>query len=211
MSDRPSDQPNDASLDRRVDRRRFFRDGLRELLKPVVAAAESLQSVTDAFAEPTTTSTRIPLPQLIRPPGALNEAAFANTCSRCGDCIAVCPVRCIVIDPSRFGGLPFIDVDAAACVLCDGLKCMHVCPTGALVPTSLADIDMGTAVWQAHTCLRQRGEACTICVDHCPVGSFAIELAGKRIRVHDHGCTGCGVCQHDCPTTPKSILVQSKA
>ena len=83
---------------------------------------------------------------------------------------------------------------------------MHVCPTGALQPTPLADVDMGLAIWQSDTCVRQQGDACTICVDHCPVGSFAIELAGKRIRVHEQGCTGCGVCQHDCPTTPKSIV-----
>jgi translation initiation factor RLI1 len=39
------------------------------------------------------------------------------------------------------------------------------------------------------------------------MGTAALELNGNRVVVKEEGCTGCGVCQHYCPTTPKSIVV----
>jgi NAD-dependent dihydropyrimidine dehydrogenase PreA subunit len=84
---------------------------------------------------------------------------------------------------------------------------MYHCPTGALQPIPLGQIRMGTAVWYPDTCVRSQGQDCTICVDRCPVGSVAIELVNDRIEVKPLGCIGCGVCQHDCPTDPKSIVV----
>ena len=41
----------------------------------------------------------------LRPPGALDESAFAQTCSRCGDCVRVCPAQCIVIDEAVRRGI----------------------------------------------------------------------------------------------------------
>ena len=150
----------------------------------------------------------VPRPQVwLRPPGALREADFLGTCDRNGKCVAVCPVQAIRIDPAKAGGKPFIDADASACVVCTGLKCMSVCPTGAIKPTSINDIDMGTAVWHSSSCLRTRGDSCTICVDKCPLGSAAIELKNGQIAVKPLGCIGCGVCQMECPTSPKSITV----
>jgi NAD-dependent dihydropyrimidine dehydrogenase PreA subunit len=66
---------------------------------------------------------------------------------------------------------------------------------------------MGTAAWNSESCLRTSGEDCSICVDHCPLGTYAIELINRDVVVHEKGCIGCGVCQHDCPTSPKSITV----
>jgi ferredoxin-type protein NapG len=54
------------------------------------------------------------------------------------------------------------------------------------------------------------GEDCTICIDHCPIGSAAIRLNGNAVEVVENGCIGCGVCQHDCPTSPKSIVVNPR-
>src|SRR3954453_13340242 len=208
---------------RPVDRRRFFREGLRELLKPLANAIEPLHeaakqlermeqlaSAAPSHATPNVPSPRrLPLNVWLRPPGALAEQSFRDTCSRCGECVRVCPAQCIKIDPTgAIGhGAPYIDADEMPCVVCDGLQCMYHCPSGALQPIPLPEIRMGTAVWYPDTCVRSAGEDCTICVDRCPVGSVAIDVVDDRIEVKPLGCIGCGVCQHDCPTSPKSIVV----
>jgi len=211
--------------DKPMDRRRFFRRGLQELIKPLADAIAPLEQVANQLGSmeaklskpaPPSQKPTIKLqspPAWLRPPGALDEAAFASTCIKSGECVNVCPARCISIDTTgkKGNGLPVIDVNHMPCVVCDGLYCMHACPSGALVPTALADIDMGTAKWREMTCVRSQGEDCTICVDRCPLGSAAIELLEGKIHVIEDGCIGCGVCEHACPTSPKSIVVIPKA
>jgi ferredoxin-type protein NapG len=212
-------------------RRRFFRRGLAELLKPMAKAIRpleraaneigNLEAMVASSAAPTAAPRKpaapapvnnLPPELWLRPPGAIAEKLFKQTCTRGGECVKACPAQCIKIDPTggKGEGAPYIDVDAMPCVVCDGLYCMHVCPSGALVPTSINDIDMGTAVWNQSSCLRSFGQECTICVDNCPLGTAAIELKDNEIVVNPHGCIGCAVCHHDCPTTPKSIYVIPK-
>ena len=130
-----------------------------------------------------------------------------------GTCVSVCPAQCIKIDPTgnKGNGAPYIEPEVMPCVMCDGLVCMRDCPSGALVPTALGLVHMGTAMWKESFCVRSRGEQCTICIDQCPIGSVAIELRNDRIHVKEEGCTGCGVCENYCPTKPKSIVVIPKA
>jgi ferredoxin-type protein NapG len=210
------------SDDRPMDRRRFFREGLRELLKPLADAAEPIERALREFesiqspAEPRvsrprpTASAPAPPPVVwLRPPGALPESDFLETCSRCGTCVSVCPAQAIKIDPTaaRGHGAPYIVASEMPCVICEGLHCMKQCPSGALKFTPVAQIDMGTAVWHEHLCVRSRGEECRICVDQCPIGEVAIVLEAGRVKVIEEGCTGCGVCEHQCPTSPKSITI----
>ena len=207
--------------DQRINRRRFFREGFRELLKPLANAVQPLQEVAkqlqrmeDAFPQPVVQSNKIAFPQhWLRPPGALDEQSFRDTCSRCGTCVNVCPAQCIKIDSSgaKGNGAPYIEPDVMPCVVCDGLLCMRDCPSGALVPTALGLIDMGTALWKEEICLRSNGDDCTICITDCPIGSVAIELRDSKVHVIEEGCTGCGVCQNHCPTNPKSIVVTPKS
>jgi ferredoxin-type protein NapG len=211
--------------DKPMARRRFFREGLRELLKPLASMAEPLEEAVRQLGE----LERIGTPQAdpyhspaapvppgehwLRPPGALSEREFLDACSRCGECVRVCPAQCIKLDYSggKGKGAPYIEPDAMPCVLCSSLACMNNCPSGALPLTPLLQIDMGTAVWNEHLCVRSHGEDCTKCVDHCPVGTMALELIGNRVHVIEEGCTGCGVCQNNCPTDPKSIVVMPKS
>lgn len=213
--------------DKPIDRRRFFRAGLAELLRPLTKTIAPLEQVARELGKldapqrvppAATPKTWRAQPQAadrpwLRPPGALPEQHFRDACSRCGECVKVCPAQCIRLDPAGIdgGGLPFIELQTAACVLCDGLLCMQNCPSGALVPTPRADIDMGTALWNQQLCVRTAGEECTRCIEFCPVGSAAIELEDAKVQVHHAGCTGCGVCQHQCPTDPKSIVVIPKS
>jgi Fe-S-cluster-containing hydrogenase component 2 len=100
------------------------------------------------------------------------------------------PANCIQIDPTgrRGNGAPFIAPEEMPCVVCDGLKCMHECPTGALSPIPLGQIDMGTAYVNEQICVRTRGEECTVCIDTCPIGSMAIELRDGKVKVYPQGC-----------------------
>src|SRR5262245_61111964 len=60
----------------------------------------------------------------LRPPGAIDEARFAETCLRCTACVLVCPREAIKPLGPEFGaraGTPHIVARDAPCVLCDGL------------------------------------------------------------------------------------------
>ncbi|MFT3785236.1 MAG: 4Fe-4S dicluster domain-containing protein [Tepidisphaeraceae bacterium] len=212
--------------DRIINRRHFFRRGLKELLAPMAEALEKKSNelgkhlaplMKEEPAAPPPPAARA-LPVLLRPPGALGEQDFLSTCSRCGHCVRACPVDAIRLDPDGqiAGGAPFINPNVSPCIVCMGVECTHVCPTGALTPISIPDIDMGLAIWNQTTCLRTREGAaeplssCQQCVDACPVGEVAIRLEGATVKVYEDGCTGCGCCQHRCPTNPKSIVVKPR-
>ncbi len=150
---------------------------------------------------------------MLRPPGALPEREFLDTCARCGACVDVCPADAIV--PLESGDqaiseTPVILPDHAACVVCEGLECMKACPTGALrLVDAPEQIRMGLARVSTAACVRSHGKACSICVDRCPMGSRALRFTGAGPpEVLDDGCVGCGVCQEYCPTTPRAIIVE---
>ncbi len=183
-------------------RRAFFREAFTRIVQPV---AEYLDMQIEA---------RLPAEEvLLRPPGALPETAFLETCLRCGNCVDSCPadaIQSLQSDQPNLAGTPYIDPDLQPCVVCDSLECMQVCPSGALQKLSAHEIQIGLAEVNYAVCLRSNGVDCRNCVDACPIGERAIRIdAEKRVKVLSAGCVGCGVCQHQCPTTPKSIVIQS--
>jgi MauM/NapG family ferredoxin protein len=148
-------------------------------------------------------------PVYVRPPGAQPESQFVGQCCRSQQCVNVCPVQAIKIDYSGIfmNGNPYIDIDSQPCVMCQDILCTRNCPSGALQFTEAAAVKLGTAIWNESLCKRTTGDDCQLCVDKCPLGKTAIELDERRVVVHDGGCTGCGVCQHACPTWPKAVKV----
>ena len=183
------------------DRRTFFREAFSKLVEPV---AEYLD---------TQIGPHLPAEKaLLRPPGALPEAAFLETCLRCGNCVDSCPadaIKPLNSDQPNLAETPYINPEDQPCVVCDSLECMQVCPSGALQKLSIHEIQIGLAEVNYDICLRSNGVDCLDCVESCPIGEKAIRLdAEKRVEVLAVGCTGCGVCQYQCPTTPKSIVVQ---
>lgn len=222
--------------DQPIDRRRFFRAGLRGLLDKIGDAAGPVQRAMQELerhagpAAPADPAPRYPIGnrpaggtsppsprpaaaarsaklRVLRPPGAKDEDDFRATCSTCQNCVTTCPVQAIQYDPDRADGVPFIIAEEQPCAMCDGLLCMYNCPSGAIQAIPIGLVDMGTAEWRPGRCVRSQGTECTMCVDRCPIGNRAIELIDGRIVVYPDGCTGCGVCEHDCPTSPKSIVV----
>ena len=183
-------------------RRAFFREAFTKIVQPVAEFLDT-QIGEHLPAEKT----------LLRPPGALPETLFLETCLRCGNCVDSCPadaIQPLQSDQSNLVGTPYIDPDFQPCVVCDTLECMQVCPSGALQKLSVHEIQIGLAEVNYDVCLRSNGVDCRDCVDYCPIGEQAIRLnSDEQVEVLSSGCIGCGVCQYQCPTAPKSIVVQS--
>jgi ferredoxin-type protein NapG/ferredoxin-type protein NapH len=179
------------------DRRSFFRETVGRLVNEVVRRAERRVA---------------PLP-VFRPPGAMDEVAFLAACTRCGDCIDVCPANAIVTAPPGAGlavGTPMIDPAVQPCTVCNEMLCAKVCPTEALeVPERVWEgYRMATLELVPERCIAFQDVECGVCARVCPLGEQAIGLddAGRPV-LYAEGCVGCGVCVRACVTTPSSLLL----
>lgn len=180
--------------EKRVDRRGFFTQGLQRALREAVGAL----------------SDRVAPSRYVRPPGALPEPAFIAACTRCGECVNVCPVHAIITLPHSAGlsaGTPVLDVESTACIMCEDMPCAAACPTPALeVPSwGWRDAKMAEVTIDQGRCITWRDVECGICVRVCPVGEDALKLDDRGRPVVGAACTGCGQCIGACVTTPSSI------
>src|SRR5881409_321064 len=92
------------------NRRGFFREAFTRLMREVATRTEQ----------------RVAPRRYFRPPGAADEIAFLASCTRCGDCLPVCPVNAIIKAPPGAGlaaGTPMIDPAIQACVVCADMPC----------------------------------------------------------------------------------------
>ncbi len=156
---------------------------------------------------------RVVQKRYMRPPGALDEIAFIAACTRCGDCLPVCPVQAIVKVPTSGGlaaGTPMIDAKLQPCIVCDDMPCAQACPTAALdVPeTGWSGYHMASLELISERCIAIDGTECGACADACPVGTEALALDdGGRPVIRPEGCVGCGLCVRACVTTPSSLAL----
>ncbi|HEY6209674.1 MAG TPA: 4Fe-4S dicluster domain-containing protein [Gemmatimonadales bacterium] len=177
------------------DRRGFFREAFDRLLREMTTRAEA----------------RVAPRRYFRPPGAAPEIAFLASCTRCGDCIDVCPVHAIITAPPAAGlaaGTPMIDPGIQACVVCQEMPCARACETGALVPPAdgWAGLHMGVLELDPERCITFQGVSCGVCARACPVGERALAVDGRGHPVlKPEGCVGCGVCVTACVTSPSSL------
>ena len=147
-----------------------------------------------------------------RPPGALPEPAFLAACTRCGYCVEACPVHAVIAAPPSSGlsaATPVILPEVEPCVVCDGMLCAQVCPTGALVPPADGWLRerLGLLTLDTERCIVFQGIDCGVCARVCPVGAAALDLDAQGRPVIGSACVGCGVCVRACVTSPSSFTL----
>ncbi len=174
--------------------------------------------------------------RLLRPPGALDEEHFLSRCTRCGECMKVCPNNALhpALTEAGLEGLwtpvmvPRIGYCEVSCVLCS-----QVCPTGAIWEITASEkawavgtartahsITLGTAFLDRGRCLPwAMATPCIVCEEWCPTSPKAIYLqlaqaadaAGnlKQIKqplIDPQHCVGCGACEYACPIQDRAAV-----
>lgn len=181
----------------------------RDLLRGRIFKSSAPEA--DAAETPLTRPKPRPPAMILRPPGAIEEPAFLEGCTRCNDCATACPVDAIFPAPPGFGpatDTPMIDPMASACVMCEDMPCAEACEPNVL--RRELGFNMGTAVIKAMHCLAYNGTLCTVCSERCPAEG-AITLNSGRPVIHEEKCTGCGVCQHVCPAPYNAVAIRPNA
>lgn len=133
-----------------------------------------------------------------RPPWALPEGGFIDTCTRCNDCLTACPEAIII---SGDGGFPTIDFKRGECTFC--ADCVTACQPHAL---SRQDDQPAWSIKAviSPACLPEHGVECRVCGDYCDSRAirFAPRLGGSPLPAVDvECCTGCGACLASCPVS----------
>jgi MauM/NapG family ferredoxin protein len=148
-----------------------------------------------------------------RPPGALPEVGFLAACTRCGECLPVCPAKAIIRVPTEGGlaaGTPAIEPAVQPCIVCTDMPCVAACPTGALAPPAHGwrGLKLGRLELVPERCVTFSGTACGVCAEACPIGPDALTMdAGGKPVLKAEGCVGCGLCVRSCITAPSSLVL----
>ncbi len=136
-------------------------------------------------------------PQLVRPPGALEEADFLSRCIKCGQCMRICPTN--VVHPAGWQAgaegiwTPVLNfrIGTSGCQH-NCVACSHVCPTAALQPLTV-DQRMGRGSFAESGPLR--------------IGMAFVDRGRCLPWAMD---TPCIVCQENCPVSPKAIFTREE-
>ena len=155
---------------------------------------------------------------VLRPPGALMGDEFLAACIRCGQCVEVCPydtLRLMDLTSGIQAGTPTFTAVSNPCWMCQGhdsLLCIDACPTNALAKLDdPMDARMGTAVINESLCWAYNGAMCRACWHACPYPDQAIVYDEMlRPTVNADVCTGCGLCEHGCPTEKVAIVIKPR-
>ncbi len=149
---------------------------------------------------------------VLRPPGALPEGEFVQTCIACQECVRVCPsasLRPAFLESGLAGmGTPMLVPRLGGCALSTtcGDLCAQACPVGALQPTAPKDMKIGLARVERSLCLAwNQGVKCLVCVEACQ--NNAAQPYQGRVTVDPQKCTGCGRCESGCPVPGSAIRV----
>lgn len=146
----------------------------------------------------------------IRPPGAMDEEFFPKVCVRCAQCLRACPAKCLktVGFEESIGSwaTPEIIPRKKGCILCQ--NCGKVCPSGAIRVVKQELIKIGTAkIYQDECLVWTHKKECLVCLEYCPVQAIYLDEEGRPI-VNPEVCTGCGLCEENCPVTSRQAAIR---
>ena len=147
----------------------------------------------------------------IRPPYALDEVEFLDTCTRCDKCVDACPHDVIFLLPT---GTPALDLLNKGCRLCADWPCVAACEPGALKFPDTGEFGerplprLARVYINTSTCLPYYGPECGACAASCPVPG-ALIWNGTRPGIDPAKCTGCGLCREACIVEPKAVEVRA--
>ncbi|MFC1539315.1 4Fe-4S binding protein [Candidatus Latescibacterota bacterium] len=177
--------------------------------------------IITAFGAGTLITTQSKASTLLRPPGAIVEKDFLDTCLRCGECMKGCPTHGLQPAGLSAGleGLfsPVLTPRVGACEEQCNI-CGQICPTGAIRNLSLEEKQyavIGNATIERNLCIAwEQGKVCLICDEVCPYDAVEFRLVkdemgtSKRPFVIEDKCVGCGQCEKGCPVNgPAAIHV----
>lgn len=182
-------------------------------MKNRISRKDFFNEIANLFKGQGTPRAKAPVRQaadVILPPGVSSTEHYLTECTRCYDCVAVCPYQSLEVwheAGSPFDGYPVIQPRREPCYLCNDFPCVAACPTTAL-QKEFVDRPLGLAVIDPEVCLAHQGNFCVTCINNCP-------LAGRAIFRNEQGhpvveakfCTGCGICTYSCPAEIPAIKI----
>lgn len=131
----------------------------------------------------------------LRPPWALDEAAFVEACTGCSACVSACPESVLSLAAGR---LPVFDPALGECTFCN--RCADACADAAFGPVAGRPWALRALV--GDHCLARNGVVCSSCRDACGEAAirFPLTTAIPAPWVAADRCTGCGACVTGCPS-----------
>ncbi len=140
-------------------------------------------------------------PTPLRPPWAIAEHDFIETCTRCGECVKQCPVNVIKLSD---GGFPEMNFSKSGCEFCE--VCVAVCLPGALKLLETDPFDAIATI--SDECFSERGVICRSCAEVCENRAIRFhQVVGgiTHVLMNTESCNGCGECVSICPANAITI------